>query len=406
MFRRSLGLQHLLRHFQFIACLRSGEAHPSRSSIFSFEAIVERVDPSKVDASRSGRTWRRFVAAFLTVFIGGTGGIYLFILLVDPYDVIPFSLPMERRIVSISQRYMYPQIVRSGQFDAVVIGTSTSRLINPEILNGHFGYRFANLSMDAMTAWEQRQVIELFLRDGPRARALLVGLDTVWCSPNADKARVTPRGFPEWLYDEFHWNDYLYLLNYATLEIAMRLAGHKLGLYRERVRYDGFGVFVPPDDQYDEKRASELIWPAGAQAIVPQVPAVTLSDRERNDLPFPAMAWLDDMLAALPEDSEKLLVFMPVHIAAQPRPGDRAAAIEDECKARVVDIARNRGAVVADWRIHSALTSEDLNYWDNLHYRLPIANRIARDVATSIRAGQDAPDGAYKILFAPAKPQS
>ena len=75
-----------------------------------------------------------------------------FVLLIDPYDVVPFSLPIDRRIVSINQRYMYPQIVRSRRFDSLMIGTSTVAPVDPQIAQQPFDARFANLAMDAMLA--------------------------------------------------------------------------------------------------------------------------------------------------------------------------------------------------------------------------------------------------------------
>lgn len=356
----------------------------------------------EAEAVREAQAWSRFSKTFIGVFAGGLAVVYLFIALIDPYHSVPFSLRMERPIVSISQRYMYPQIVRSGRFDGVVVGSSTARLIDPEILNTGFGGRFANLSMDSMRAWEQQQLVSLFLREVGPPKSLIVGLDTVWCDPQADKQRITAAGFPEWLYDTSRWNDVLYILNSATLEIAVRLAANKLGLYRERLRSDGFGVFVPPDEQYDLKRAQGHIWQGRPREIVPQQPAVTLPEADRSALRFPALGYLREMLSALPPETEVVLAFMPVHVAAQPVPGTREAAVEAECKARIAAIGKSHGAVVADWRIPSEITTKDTNYWDNLHYRLPIAHRIASDLAGPVRAGRET-DGSYRILVGPRR---
>ena len=175
--------------------------------------------------------WRDFVSVFLSVSVGFIVGTYLFILLLDPYGVIPFSLPIDRPIVSISQRFMYPQIVRSKRFDSLIIGTSTSRLLDPELLDRLFQVRVANLAMDSTMAWEQKTMLDLFLRVVGPPKLLIVGLDSVWCDQHADHNRITFRGFPAWLYDDNPWNDYLYFLNYGTLEIAARLVGFNLGLY-------------------------------------------------------------------------------------------------------------------------------------------------------------------------------
>jgi hypothetical protein len=333
---------------------------------------------------------------FLRVLIGGIAGTYLFILLVDPYGMIPFSLPIGRRIVSISDRFMYPQIVRSKRFDSLVIGTSTSRLLDPELLDRLFHVRFANLAMSDAMAWEQQAMLDLFLRTVGSPKVLIVGLDWVWCDRQADRHRITFRGFPSWLYGNHPWQGSLSLFNYGTVEIAARLVGWHVGLYRERIRFDGYQVFVPPESQYDPVRAHHNIWNGVAPRPARLPPP--LSPAQRRQLSFPALSWLDGALARIPSTSLKILAFMPVHVAAQPVPGTHAADAEAECKARIVAIARKRGAKVIDWRIASPITTNDANYWDSLHYRVPIATRIAEELAAAVLAGRESPDGSYRLL--------
>jgi hypothetical protein len=336
--------------------------------------------------------WRGFVTLFLGVFVGGVAALYLFVLLVDPYGIIPFSLPIERRIVSISDRLMYPQIVRSRRFDSLVIGTSTSKLLDPELLGRLFNVRFANLAMYSPTAWEEQAMLDLFIRTVGPPKVLIVGLDGVWCDPDADRNRITFRGFPDWLYGDQPWEGFRYLFNYGTLEIAGRLVGNQLGIYPERVRSDGYDVFVPPESQYDPVRAHDYIWQGIPAAPVER--SAPLSAAERSELSFPALAWLDSRLTRLPATSQKILAFMPVHITAQPAPGTRAADTEAECKARIAMIGRKHGATVIDWRIPSPITRNDTNYWDRLHYRVPIATRIAEGLVAAV-AGKESEDGSY-----------
>ena len=340
-------------------------------------------------------SWPEFVRIFLGTLIGVAACVYLFILLVDPYDIVPFSLPLDRHIVSIADRFMYPQIVRSKRFDSLVIGTSTSRLLDPELLDEEFHARFANLAMSSGLAWEQQAMLDLFIRDAGPPKVLIVGLDSVWCDQHADKNRFTVRGFPDWLYDDNRWNDYLHLFNYGTLEIAVRMIGNRLGFYPERIRYDGYEVFVPPEAQYDPVRAHQDILNA-ERPLEDWLPA--LSTAQRGKLSLPALHWLDAGLARLPASTLKILAFMPVSLAAQPVPDSEAASIEDECKARIVSIARQRGAEVIDWRIVSPLTSTESNYWDALHYRVPVATRLAKDLAAAALDGRQSTDGSYRIL--------
>ena len=99
----------------------------------------------------------------------------------------------------------------------------------------------------------------------------------------------------------------------------------------------------------------------------------------------------------LPPESRRVLAFMPVHVAAQPWPDSVGASIEDECKARIDAIARRHNATVIDWRIASPITREDRNYWDPLHYRLPVARLFARQLVDAAVHGREAEDGSYVI---------
>ena len=344
----------------------------------------------------SDAAWRTFVTWFLAVFAGGVALVFLFILLVDPYNVVAFSLPIDRHIVSISQRHMYPQIVRSGRFDSLLIGSSTSRLLDPQLLDKAFNARFANLAMNAMRAWEQETMIDLFRRTVPSPKVLIVGLDGVWCDPRADQNR-SAYGFPEWMYDDNPWNDYSHLFNAATAEIAVRLIGYKIGLYPERVRFDGYEVFTPPESDYDLAKVQRSFWGTRPPQPPPEASPPVLTQAERSALSLPAVSWLDAALGKLPSSTRKILAYMPVHVTAQAWPGTRDADIEAECKARIAAVARKHGATVVDWRISSPLTREDSNYWDGLHYRLPIAGRLASELAEAALNHKPSIDGSYRL---------
>ena len=344
----------------------------------------------------SASNWRRFVTLFLGTFAGVLAAAALFILLLDPFDMLPFSLPIERPLVSGSQRFAYPQAMRSGRFDSIIVGSSTARLIDPEQLNEPFRARFANMAMNASSAWEEWTTFEYFRRHAGAPKVLIVGVDDGWCDPNAERDRAR-HGFPEWMYDDGRWNDYANLFNSGTLELTGRLVGYHLGLYSARSRYDGFEIFTPPERDYDLARAKRGIWVAQAERPLPNLPPPSLTQAEKQALRFPALTWLDQMLGESPS-SIKILAFMPVHVAIQAWPGTRAAAVETECKARIMAIARERGAKVIDWRIASPITTNDSNYWDALHYRLPIAQRIGRELIDAAIDGKESPDGSYRLL--------
>jgi hypothetical protein len=333
----------------------------------------------------------------LKVVLGGLAGLlavaFAFIVLMNPYGHLPLRLFGAHVIMDINQRFQYPAIVRSGVFDSAVIGTSTSRLLDPDHLDARFGGRFANLAMNDARAWEQYQLALLFLRQQPRPKTLLIGLDRVWCDQNADVDRITTRGFPEWLYDDNVWNDWLYLLNPLTLEFAGRVAAHRVGLRPPRIPANGFEIFVPPESAYDPVKVDKLLWKGGPREIAPVVPPYATSEVDLLSWGFPALAWLEQILAATPVTTRRLLVFMPVHVVSQPVPGSRVAAREQVCKSHIAEISRRYEAALIDFRIRSALTTIDANYWDPLHYRLPVAHSIVDAIARAVSTRQDDPQG-------------
>jgi hypothetical protein len=291
---------------------------------------------------------------------------------------------------------MYPQVIREHRFDAALFGTSTVRLIDPARVDALMGVRSANLAMNSATAWEQTQIAELFLRETPQAKLIVVGLDPLWCAPDADQPeqRLTFRAFPESFYDANAWNDWPHLYSLHSIEIAWRVALNRLGLMPERLRRDGFEVFTPPEDTYDLARARGHIY-ATTRADPPDDPTVRFA--------FPALSWLEGLARRAPAGASKVFLFPPAHVANQFAPGSLPARREAACKAEVAAVARRTGAVVLDFRLPSDITRRDENYWDTIHYRLPIADRIARAIADALRTGLDSPEGDYRVLAGPLK---
>lgn len=370
----------------------------------TWAAIRERV----FGAGDDGAAWRGMARTTAITLAGGLGLVAGTIYLVDPYDVVPFSPPAPRPMMDLNQRWLYPAVARSGRYDSLVIGTSTIRLLDPQRLDRAFGGRFANLAMNSATAWEQDQLARVFLRAAGPPRTLVIGIDTVWCAQDADTRRITFRGFPEWMYDDDRWNDLVHLLNGKTLEIAGRLVGYWLGLRDARYRDDGFEVFVPPEASYDLARARTHLYPDGAARPAPVDPPVRLDPALVETIRFPAHDWVDGLLGETRGRTRVILAAMPVHVSAQPVPGSEAAAVERLCLDRLAAIARRHGAVMVDWRYPSALTREDANYWDPLHYRLPVAERLVEDLRAAASGGTSpdgtSPDGTWRVTAPPPVP--
>ncbi len=164
----------------------------------------------------------------------------------------------------------------------------------------------------------------------------------------------------------------------------------------DRIRADGYEMFVPPDAQYDLARARSH---TALHGVPPSSSGKgPLSDADRAALRMPALDWLEDILTAVPE-TRKILIFPPVHVSVQPPAGSPAADEEAECKRRIAEIASRTGSTLIDFRLRSAVTMEDANYWDPLHYRVGIADRLAMTLRDAAR-GPEPADGFYRVLHA------
>ena len=314
--------------------------------------------------------WRRFGRWLLLTALGVVGVLYGFVVLVDPWDVLPLSPPLPRVPISSNARFSFPALARSPRFDSVVLGTSTARLLQPSALDPAFDARFANLAMNSATAWEQTQLLHVFLRAHPAPRVVLLDIDAAWCGGTDE--RLTPRPFPAWMYGGDRWAGYREMLTpYAVQEAANQFAV-VVGWKRRRYGLDGYTSFVPPDSAYDPARVDA----AFARWSVPDMAPAVAGDV----VALPALARLGPALAAIPAGTRVVLFFPPIHVEQQGVPGSRAAARWAACKAAVRGIAAGRAAVV-DLLVPSAITSARAHYWDPLHYRAAVAAEVVAALA-------------------------
>ena len=339
--------------------------------------------------------WRHFFLIATGTAAAIIGVIFVFVTVADPWDSLPLSPPFNRAPVTASQRFAYPALARSPRFDSAVFGTSTSRLLRPSALNESFHARFANLAMNDATPWEQTQLMRVFLRAHPKTRHIILGIDVKWCQTGETIPTLTSRPFPEWLYGDSLWRGHREMLNLYAIQEAGKQIGVLTGLKREEQGRDGYTIFVPPEDRYDRDRAQAHLRADG----------VTMPPGPRHGSPpewrFPAFDNLRVLLAELPADSETILFFVPYHRVRLPPSDHPAAAVWAECKHRVISLAHDLGRVlVVDFMKPSPITDDDDGYWDAQHYRVPVADRVARGLA---RAGQGEESPDYDILFLPGR---
>jgi hypothetical protein len=340
-----------------------------------------------------GSAWRRFFQLAIGTALGVGVFVYGFVVIVDPWGVLPLSPAFDRVPVSSNARFSFPALARSPSFDSAIIGTSTSRLLRPQVLNPALGVSFANLAMNSATPYEQSRMLEVFTRAHSQARIVMIGIDGWWCRQSDTYEKYTPRPFPEWMYEPNPWIAYRQMFNLFAVQEAWNQFAILTGMKKPRYGKDGYTNFLPDESRYDIARVRPKL---SRQDDPPPRPAMV----DRAALWFPAHPFMETALHALPAATRKILFFVPYYIGIQPPAGSHAAAVLDECKARIVRIAAGvPNATVVDFMIPSPITQEETHYWDPQHYRVPIADRLMAGLIDVAKGVPDPPGGDDRVLL-------
>ncbi len=298
---------------------------------------------------------------------------------IDPYDTGRSSLFAKHGV-----RYQGPRTAaasrgRDPAFDAGIFGNSHIQLLSPERLKEKTGLDFVQLSVPGSGPREQFVVLDWFLRhrqapvrgDRPLRRPDLVhgrsqgpGDRSRFRSGFSAPARSnTPRG----------------LLRYDILEELPRRLGYLLGRPIERARPDGYfdyeAGYLTMGYKVDPEKLEKL------EKRVPDNWPVNVAGQ------FPVADWLREVAANFPADTAVLLIFPPSYKAALPSPESIRGRSDRACK----DALQNALAdshpktAVIDWRLDRPENHRIDLYFDQTHYRQPIAQAIENDIADALR---------------------
>ncbi len=337
-------------------------------------------------SSKPATTWRRFALSLLGSFVGGLAMLYGAILIIDPYDVLPFSPNWQRFPVSRHARDYNAVLARRPQYDSAVIGNSTAMLLPPRALNRALGGRFVMLAMPAASPYEQRLLLALFLRHHAAPSTLLIGLDASWCHAQGAprfQGLMRDHPFPDWLYDENPWND-LPPLNVQTFKVARRQFQALIGW---RIRYphkpDGYWDFTDALYERNDPQAVHERLYSGHRRLLKLGP-------DGAPPRFPDLNALETLLHRAPKQTRKILFFAPAHYLQIPAADTEQGQAWQQCKARAGALADGLShALVVDFHRISSLTRTDANFIDDQHYVRSVALQLIQYLAQAW-AGKDA----------------
>ena len=283
-----------------------------------------------ITSSDTSPEWGRCLAACIGTLGAGLLLVFALMLLVDPYDSGRFGLLGTIGVDDRNTMTATASRARDVNFDSAIIGNSTAQMLEPAELSKATGLRFVQLYVTGANPHEQFAVLDFFLRHHARVGALVFVVDPWWCAHHPIES--PPGAFPHWLYGDSSIAYAARLLSWPAIEHAFQRLSIGLGRHQ---RMDPTGFF-----SYEV-------------AVVVVVPP-TLSTK-----------------------------------VAQP--GTAEAAEREACNSALRRVVAGRPhSNFINYRIDNALTRDDANFADFIHYRPILASRMSEGIAASIKLGNAA----------------
>ncbi|MCE2563055.1 hypothetical protein [Komagataeibacter sp. FNDCF1] len=256
-----------------------------------------------------------------------------------------------------------------------MLGTSTARLMRPEILDGPLGAHFLNMAMNNARPHEQYRLLREFLRHHPSPRFLMVDLDRSWCLYGPKQVPLNNEPWPDWIYQGSSWLGYLHMANLYALQEAANEFMLQLGLRHDHYGEDGYTNFVAADSLYTRARANRVFAAWGPDPMRPPPTPIEAAPAMRTYLPA--------ILDAVPDTTVRILWFPPVQATRHNPRGSMYDSMFEACHRYVASVAATAPhTLVLDFDIPGPITDDRDLFWDPIHYRLMTADRIMHDIIT------------------------
>ncbi len=342
------------------------------SSSTSSSEAVGRPGAQAANEARWAGFVRGFAVTAATVLLGTLALAWL----IDPYGTGNTPLSLREGVRPQGPRTAAASRGRDPAFQAAIFGNSHVQLLSPDRLLAASGIPFVSLIAPASGPKEGLVLIDWFLRHRREpARAVVVGIDDLWCT--ADPAMPNAKPFPFWLYSRDRADYLVGLLRFDVLEEFQRRVVYLLTGRGERARPDGYWDYEPNyigmgyDRDPGKRAALEQPGPSGGG---------------NASGPWPAVQALEALMQAAP-GTPLILVRPPVYRSLLPVPGSADAAAEAGCRGAFAALAARRPlTALIDWRRDRPELHDPNQFFDRSHYRQPIARLIEADIAAALKA--------------------
>jgi hypothetical protein len=316
--------------------------------------------------------WRVWLGTCGVVFGGAFAFVWLFLLLIDPYDSGRFPALGLTGIVDESPRTANVSRGRNVLFNAGLFGNSTGQLLDPARLSEATNLRFVQLTVPGTGPREQLTMLRWFISHHERIGAIVIVADGAWCTPDPLLPLTNP--FPFWLYSGNI--DYLrHLLSWHSFELALRRIALALGW---RKPSDPAGYW-----NYEAGKVWSFDPGPGPAPPADDMPAP--ASLAPDQMAFPAIARLDEVVSELPPAVPVVLVIPPVFAGSIAPPDSPSEMRLAQCKTALAQtvFGRQRSDLI-DFRTNNAMTRDPTNFMDVIHYRAKVARRMEQSIAAAI----------------------
>jgi hypothetical protein len=165
---------------------------------------------------------RRWFVAVLGTAAAMLMAIGAFDAYVDPFQQYRSANRYPPRFYTSLHRYIAPGLVKNATYDTLLSGSSIVENTRNTAISRACGGTGQNVAMPALTAFEQRLIIDTALAARPLKRVILI-LDFNAFSGAPDSRNPYAGPLPDYLYDRNRWNDLPYLLSWGVLAKSWRI---------------------------------------------------------------------------------------------------------------------------------------------------------------------------------------
>jgi hypothetical protein len=168
------------------------------------------------------RSSSRWFAGVLGATLALLGAAAAFVVWVDPFQQYHLASRFPPRFYFLHHRYIDPGPAKNQAYDTVVSGSSIMENTRNDFVAKVCGGSAVNLSMPAMSASEQRLMLETALASRPVRRVIAV-LDFNEFAGGLDERQDVAGPLPRYLYDRNPFNDLPYPLSWDVLVKSWRI---------------------------------------------------------------------------------------------------------------------------------------------------------------------------------------